>query len=73
MIEDHIVAHSKDLIRAFAVMVSAYYVFNVEYPNSLVGTLTYIQKFMLKIGDNTKTLQRVLSLVSRLKKACPGV
>ena len=40
---------SLDFINVLAIMVASYYDFNIEY--KLNGTLTFIQKFFLKIKD----------------------
>ena len=49
MVENEIIAHEIDFINVLAIMVASYYDFNIEY--KLNGTLTFIQKFFLKIKD----------------------
>ena len=62
MMDNEIIAHENDFNNAFVIMVTSYYVFNIEYRNKLNGSLTFIQKFFLKIKDEAKTLQKVLNL-----------
>ena len=51
MVENEIIAHENGFINVLAIMVASYYDFNIEYRNKLNGTLTFIQKFFLKIKD----------------------
>ena len=44
LIERFQTASSKDFFRAFAILMASFYVFNVEYPKKLEGTLIFIQK-----------------------------
>ena len=60
-------ASSEDFIRAFAILMASFYVFNVEYPKKLEGTLIFIQKFSLKTSDKQKSPKKVLRLISSLK------
>jgi len=68
VVESEIIAHCDNFLDAFIVLLACYYVFNLAYPKKLEGTLTFVQKFLLKIGDSTKTLPRVAGLITRLKK-----
>ena len=47
MVENEIIEN--DFINVLAIMVASYYDFNIEY--KLNGTLTFVQKFFLKIKD----------------------
>ena len=49
MVENEIISHEIDVINVLAIMVASYYDFHIEY--KLNGTLTFIQKFFLKIKD----------------------
>ena len=46
---------------------ASFYVFDVEYPKKLDGTLISIQKKFLKISDKQKSLSKVLRLISSIK------
>ena len=66
VVDNRMVARTNDFFQAFSVMMASYYVFNLEYPNTLVETL--IQRYILGISDSTKTLQRVLTIVAKVRK-----
>ena len=68
VVEEQIVAQSNSFLEAFAVMLATYYVFNLAYPKELECTLSFIQKYILDIGDTTKTAARVSGLINKLKK-----
>ena len=68
VVDNRMVARTNDFFQEFSVMMASYYVFNLEYPNTLVGTLSFIQRYILGISDSTKTLQRVLTLVAKVRK-----
>ena len=51
MVENEIIAHQNGFINVLAIIVASYYDFNIEYRTKLNGTLTFIQKFFLKIKD----------------------
>ncbi|XP_066914364.1 uncharacterized protein [Clytia hemisphaerica] len=68
-VEEEILATTNNFFDAVCLMLASYYVFNIVYPNSLINTLTFIQKYILDIGDETKTLGRVSTFISRIKKA----
>ena len=61
------IASSKYFIRAFAILMASFYVFNVEYLKKLEGTLIFIQKFFLRISDKQKSPSKVLRLISSIK------
>ena len=63
-----VVARCKDFVCAFTCLICVFYVFNVEYPNILQGTYTFVQKFMLQLSDGTETLLSVLTLMNKVKK-----
>ena len=67
LVENAVVATSQDFVTAFIVMFSSYYVFNLAYPAKLDGTLCFIQKFMLSLGDQVKVKPKVLTLIAKLK------
>ena len=45
-------ASSEDFIRAFAILMASFYVFNVEYPKKLEGTLFSFKNFLWKLLTN---------------------
>ena len=55
-----------------ALLISPFYVFNVEYPSRIEKTLTFIQKFSLDINGKSKTSDKVLKFMSVLKKKLNG-
>ena len=67
--ENVVVAETSDFVQAFALLLGALYVFNVEYPKKLEATLLFFQKFILGISDRSKLPSKVLTLMSNLKKA----
>ena len=68
-VETFTLAHGQNFIEIFGLMLASFYIFNVEYPKKLEGSLMFLQKFLLGIGDETKTPQKVLQLISKVKKA----
>ena len=69
LVENVVVAETSDFVQAFALLLGAFYVFNVEYPKKLEATLLFFQKFILGISDRSKLPSKVLILISNLKKA----
>ena len=74
IIESVTVSQSKDFIQTFMVYLASFYVFNTEYPSSLLtATLTLLQKFFIKLGDAVKTSKKVLTLIGKMEKAKIGL
>ena len=59
---------TKDFVKSMALLISSFYVFNVEYPSKIENTLTFIQKFFLNINDKSKTSDKVLRFMPVLKR-----
>ena len=59
----------QNFIEMFSLMLASFYIFNVEYPKKLEGSLMFLQKFLLGMGDEIKTPQKVLQLMSKVTKA----
>ena len=59
---------TKDFVKSMALLISSFYVFNVEYPSKIENILTFIQKFFLNINEKSKTSDKVLKFMSVLKK-----
>ena len=69
LVENVVAAETSDFVQAFALLLGAFYVFNVEYPKKLQATLLFFQKFILGISDRSKLPSKDLTLMSNLKKA----
>ena len=67
LVEDNVITTTKDFVLAFTIMFAAYYIFNLAYPSKLSGTLAFIQKLVLQIGDKAKVKPKVLTLIGKLK------
>ena len=63
---------TKDLMKSLVLLISSFYVFNAEYPSKIENILTFIQKFFLDINDKSKTSDKVLKVMSVLKKKLNG-
>ena len=63
---------TKDFMKWVALLISSFYVFNVEYPSKIENILTFIQKFFLGINDKSKTSGKMLKFMSVLKKKLNG-
>ena len=68
LVENVVVAETSGFVQAFALLLGAFYVFNVEYPNKLEATLLFFQKFILDLSARTKLPSKVLRLMSNHKK-----
>ena len=64
MVERFHLTSTKDFINAFGVLMASFYVFNLEY----TGSFIFVQKLFSNINDKQKTSQKVLKLISSLKK-----
>ena len=67
VVEGCTIARNKNFVTAFAVMFTAYYVFNIAYPAALISTLTFIQKDILQIHDKAARISKVFTLMSKLR------
>ena len=68
VIEDKIISNAGDFITAFAILMAAHYVFNVNYAKEIQHTMIFVQKILLNMTDNFKTPPKVLSLMTKLRK-----
>ena len=71
-VEQFTTGTAKDLVKSMALLISSFYVLNVEYPSKIENTLTFIQKVFLNINDRSKTSDKVLRFMSVLKKKLNG-
>ena len=67
-VETVTLAPGQNFIEMFGLMLASLYIFNVQYPKKLEGSL-FLQKFLLRVGDETKIQHMVLKLISKVKKA----
>ena len=67
-VEDITVGETKDMIKAFAMLLCVFYIFNLEHPKKLEATFLLIEKLFLRISDKWKVPCKVLKLMSDLKK-----
>ena len=68
LVENVVVAEASDFVQALALLLGAFYVFNVEYPKTFEATLLFFQKFILGIYERSK-LQRKVFFPMTGKKA----
>ena len=68
MVERFHLTSTKDFINAFGVLMASFYVFNLEYTKKVEGSFIFVQKLFSNIYDKQKTPQKVLKLISSLKK-----
>ena len=68
VVEHNVIAETKDFVKAFEMMLCAFYIFNLEYPKKLEATFLLYQKLFLRINDKCKIPAKVLKLMSDLKK-----
>ena len=67
VVEKHEVFKSDNFITTVAVVLGCYYIFNLAYSKCLQNTMYFIQKELIGIHDGTEKLQKVLSLVCKIK------
>ena len=68
VVEHNVIIETKDFVKAFKMMLCAFYIFNLEYPKKLEATFLLYQKLFLRINDKSKIPAKVLKLMSDLKK-----
>ncbi|KAG5866790.1 hypothetical protein JTB14_028219 [Gonioctena quinquepunctata] len=69
--ERQIVLSSNEFLEAFTIMFALYFIFNLEYPKKIGGTLEMFQRIHCKIhpdseSKSTATKKKVLGLMNRL-------
>ena len=67
-VENITVGETRDMVKAFAMLLCVFYIFNLEYPKKLEATFLLIQKLFLRISDKCKMPSEVLKLMSDLKE-----
>ncbi|KAK3610586.1 hypothetical protein CHS0354_009026 [Potamilus streckersoni] len=69
IIEEEVVQEYEEFTIAFENLFAAYWVFNMEYPQTLQNTYTFIQKAILKMKDNIPIPAQCKQLMNRLKRS----
>ena len=67
-VENITVEETRDMVKAFVMLLCVFYIFNLEYPKKLKVTFLIIQKLFLRISGKCKMPSGVLQLMSDLKK-----
>ena len=67
-VENQKVATTSDFVVAFALLFAQFYIFNMAYPTTLQCTYNFMQKYLLELKDTTSTNNKVINLMSKLKK-----
>ena len=65
-VENITVGETRDMVRALAMLLYVFYIFNLEYPKKLEATSLLI--FFLRISDKCEVSSKELKLMSDLKK-----
>ena len=66
-VEGKVLNTTTSFLMAFWVMFAPYYVFNLEYPDSVRCTLKYFQRNILKIShENEKLPPKLLTFMSKI-------
>ena len=56
-----------DLVKALVDVISCYYVFDVLYPDSKVGILTFLQEIALELYDSSHKGTKYATFMTELK------
>ena len=67
-VENITVGETRDMVKAFAMLLCVFYIFNLEYPKKLEAKFLLIQKLFLRISGKCTVPSKVLKLMSDLKK-----
>ena len=68
-VEKVLIAEVQDFVKAVTILIAAHYLFNVAYLKKLHSTYCFIQKYLLKIQDNSNCPGKVLIVMSKLKQS----
>ena len=69
VLDNEVLAQTDNFVRAYKIMLCAYYIFNINYPKELGNSLLFAQKMLLEIGGSNVQSKKINTLVSRLSKA----
>ena len=67
-VEDVAIEFTDDFVKAFAMLLSTYYGFNIAYAEKSQASVHLIQKLLLEIAKDVKVPHKILSLISKTKK-----
>ena len=65
-VEDVTIGYTNDFVKAFAMLLFIYYIFNIAYTEKYQASLHLIQKLFLEITDGVKVSHKILSLISKI-------
>ena len=57
----------KDIFLALTSLIASIYLFNVQYPEKLLETFTFIEVYLLNFKHDQKVSKKVLRLIKRLE------
>ncbi len=61
VVED-VIVEAAEFTEAFTTLICMYYILNIAYPKGVRNTLTFVQKFLLKINDSEAIPAKVNTL-----------
>ena len=67
-VENITVGETRDMVKAFVMLLCVFHIFNLEYPKKLEATFLLIQKLFLRLLDKCQVSSKVLKLMSDLEK-----
>ena len=50
---ENVIAEMSNFVQVFALLLGAFFAFNIEYPKKLETTLLFFQKFILRVSDRS--------------------
>lgn len=60
------IASTDNFIKAVALWIAAFYVFNLDYPTCVSKSLAFIQRIILNINDNMPVSRAIITLTNKL-------
>ena len=63
-----LIAQSKCLVKAYLILLSSFYVFDLAFPKNMTSTLTFLQKMILGHCDNSKKDMKVVNLLAKINR-----
>ena len=68
-VETFTLARGQNCIEMFGLILASLFIVNAQCPKKLERSLMFLQNFLLRKGDESKIPQKVLQLISKVKKA----
>lgn len=65
-----LVCKTDNIIVAFCLLVSIFYIFHIAYPKMSNATLTFLQKYFVNIEDGVETVPKVVTLLIAMLAKC---